>query len=156
MTTGNDDTIQTARDLTGALRNVAQRLEEVKQASEDRDTDLAAANAAVARYERRNRVLVTVDILLTFVVAFFGWLAHDASNTATQTRQATIISCQQTNTARAENEQLWAYTLTLFGPRPGETAAQKAAGQVVLTRLRKRVDTTFAPRDCQALLNGRK
>jgi predicted negative regulator of RcsB-dependent stress response len=135
--------IATARQLTDALNGMAARLAEVQQDSEKRDQALAEAAEDRVRYERRSRKLVVVDIALTALLGFVGWQAHDASDSAAQT-----------NAASAENEQLWNYVLTLFAPRPDETAAEKAAGRKVLDQLAKHVDTTFAPRDCQALVSG--
>jgi hypothetical protein len=146
--------IATARQLTDALNGMAARLAEVQQDSEKRDQALAEAAEDRVRYERRSRKLVVVDIALTALLGFVGWQAHDASDSAAQNRQSTLVACQQTNAARAENEQLWNYVLTLFAPRPDETAAEKAAGRKVLDQLAKHVDTTFAPRDCQALVSG--
>jgi hypothetical protein len=143
------DPIRAAQDLTTALQGLAQRLEDVKGDSEARDEQQV-------KYGHRSRLLIFIDIALTVVLGLVGWQAHDASNSAAQNRQSTLISCQQTNVARAENQQLWNYVLTLFSPRPGETAAEKAAGEKVLAALRAHVDTTFAARDCRKLLDGQR
>jgi hypothetical protein len=130
---------------------------------------LAAEVKGLRRSGRRTWKFVLVDIALTVLLAAIGFLAvhagqsassagesaRDAQAATSALRAAAVVSCQQTNTAREQNEQLWAYILTLFGPRPDETAAQKAQGEKVLATLRAKVGTTFAPRDCAALLKGK-
>lgn len=146
MSTPQDsDALATARSLTGALTGMTDQLK------------------ALTAYGKRNRhmiwalaISITLDILLTAVVAITAIQAHDASASSAQTRNATIVSCRQTNVARAENLQLWDYLLSLSSvPRAGGTAAQKAAGEKLLALLHARVAQTFAPRDCDALLKGK-
>lgn len=140
------DPIATAQGLTDALNAVEDRL------------------SGLAAFGHRNRrmiwgliVSITLDLILTVIVAVFAVEAHDASASATQTRNATIVSCQATNVARAQNEQLWTFVLGLVGvPHPGETAAQKEQGAKTLAALRAQVDKTFSPRNCQSFLyNGK-
>jgi hypothetical protein len=140
---GRDDreTLDTAQGLTVALDNMAAEVKRLRT------------------YGRRNRRFIIFDIAATvaltvamFIAVGASQSAHDASVAAAQNRNSALISCQATNVAREQNAQLWAYILTLFTPRPGETAAQKTQGEKVLAELRDKVDTTFAPRNCTALL----
>lgn len=118
---------------------------------------------ALRRYGRRNRSFVIVDVVLTVLLAAVGLVsAHAASQssaaqaTATQNRTAQIVTCQASNQARAQNEQLWTYTLTLFKPKPGQTPQQQERAAVALAALHAKVEQTFAPRDCTALARGEK
>lgn len=116
---------------------------------------LAAEVARLRTSGRRTWKFVLFDIALTVLLTVFGFIAVRASEAATQNRQSALISCQSTNTAREQNAQLWAYILTLFAPRPGETAREREQGEKVLAALRSKVDITFAPRDCAALVDGK-
>ena len=141
------DAITTAQGLTGALQGVT---DEIKQ---------------LRRYGRFNRRFIIVDIALTVLLAFVGGLsAHAVSQSsaasvlAQQNHTAQIVTCQAGNQARAQNEQLWAYVITLLTsspPRPGTTAAQKAEAARVVALLRAKVETTFESRNCQQLTNGK-
>jgi hypothetical protein len=145
------ETNATAQGLTAALNGLAERLDTVRDDSEARDADLK-------KYGRVNRhriwlsyALVALDVILTVVVALLAVQARNASATANETRAASVAACQSTNVARAENEQLWDYVLTLFAPRPGETAAEAARGEQALASLRAHVTQTFEPRNCEQL-----
>lgn len=120
-----------------------------RQASQERDDRLA-------RYGRNNRRYIAIDVLLTLVVTAFGALSVHTASQASQNHTAQIVTCQSSNQARAQNEQLWAYTLTLFKPRPGQTPQQQEQAAVALAALHAKVEQTFAPRNCSALARGEK
>lgn len=143
-----------AQTLADALNGLSERLDTATKDSETRD-------ASLTKYGRVNRRRIwlsyaglAVDVALTVGLGFFAVQAHNASATANQTRVSSITACQSTNVARAENEQLWDYVLTLFTPRSSETAAEKAAGDRALAMLRPHVAGTFAPRDCVQIYGG--
>lgn len=145
------DAIGTAQTLATALEGMAGQLKTVNENSEERDAELK-------RYGRVNRRRIwlsyaglAVDVVLTVVVGLFAVQAHNASTSAAETRTASIAACQSTNVARAENEQLWDYVLTLFAPRSGESAADRERGDQVLSALKAHVAVTFAPRNCERL-----
>ena len=131
------DALATAGNLTDAMTTLAGEVQRLRTSG------------------KRTWKFVLFDIALTIGVAVFGFVAVQANTTATQNRNAALISCQATNVAREQNAQLWAYILTLVSPRPGETAAQKAQGEKVLTALRAKVTVTFAARDCEKLVKGK-
>ena len=145
MTEPKPDPIATAQGLTRALQ---ERTEETR----------------LRRYGRLNRMFILVDIALTVLLAGVGALsAHAvsqssaASTLAQQNHTAQIVTCQAGNQAREQNEQLWTFLINLSvaqPARPGETAAEKAAGERLIRLLRGKVSATFAPRDCQKLAGG--
>lgn len=145
------EAIGTAHTLATALDGMAGQLKAVNDNSEKRDAELKTYGRVNRRRIWLSYVGLAVDIALTVGLGFFAVQAHNASTTANETRVSSITACQSTNTARAENEQLWDYTVSLFGPRPGETAAEKVQGEKVLTELRAHVVHAFMPRDCEAL-----
>jgi hypothetical protein len=132
------EAIGAAQDLTTAL------------------TAMAGEVRRLRRFGRTNRWFILFDVLLTIALAASGAVAVHASDVAGQNRNAALISCQATNVAREQNEELWAYVLRLFVPRPGETAKEKARGEKVLAALRAEVDATFAPRNCAHVVEGER
>jgi hypothetical protein len=148
MTEPKPDPIATARGLTDALKATAAEVERLR------------------KYGRTNRKFVVVDVALTVLLAVVGLLsAHAVSQSsaasvlATQNHTAQIAICQSGNQARAQNEQLWNFIIALSTsspPRPGETAAQKAAGERIIGLLKAKVTMTFKSRNCQQLTNGKK
>lgn len=138
MTGPAKDPVATAQDLTETLKTVL------------------AEMVRLRRYGRTNRKFVIVDVVLTVLLAGVGGLSVHAASQADQNRTAQIVTCQSSNQARAQNEQLWSYTLTLFKPRPGQTPGQQAQAAVALAALHAKVEQTFAPRDCTALARGEK
>lgn len=145
------EAIGTAHTLATALDGMAGQLKAVNDNSEKRDAELKTYGRVNRRRIWLSYAGLAVDIALTVGLGFFAVQAHNASTTANETRVSSITACQSTNTARAENEQLWTFTLTLFAPRPGETAEQKAQGEKVLAQLRAHVVHAFMPRDCVAI-----
>lgn len=151
--------------LTAVLGALKATTDELK-ATKGEVTALKDEAQYLRNYGRHNRVFVLIDVLLTVLVTAVGYLSvHAASQSsaastlAQQNHAAQVITCQASNQARAQNEQLWAFVITLLTstpPRAGETAAQKAAGQRIVTQLRGKVETTFMPRNCQQLSNGKK
>lgn len=113
-------------------------------------TDLPAAiQTLIADARKRRRQLrllalsICLDVLLTVAL---GWLSVRTHSIATQSesnKQAIVMSCQQTNDARASNEQLWKYLLSL--PTPNAPTLQQ---QAVRKQFSAFIDKTFAPRDC--------
>jgi hypothetical protein len=154
-------TIRTAQDLTGALNGMSERLdgvrrdaeeraEEVRRNSEERDADLL-------RYGRKNRRLIwltvlslVADVTLTVFLAVFAVQVHHA---AASNRNL----CLSSNAARTQNLQLWTHLIDLSAaspPRPGETAAQRAAAEKELAGLKAYVGHVFAPRNCEHIGTG--
>lgn len=145
--------------LTATKDEVAATKGEIVALREDMDTDRQASQERddrLARYGRNNRRYIAIDVLLTLVVTAFGALSVHTASQASQNHTAQIVTCQSSNQARAQNEQLWAYTLTLFKPRPGQTPQQREQAAVALAALHAKVEQTFAPRDCQKLAQGQK
>lgn len=141
MTEPAKDPVATAQDLTGTLKNVLAEMVHLR------------------KYGRTNRKFVIVDVVLTVLLAGVGGLSVHAASQADQNRTAQIVTCQASNQARAQNEQLWTYLINLSTsqpPRPGETSAQKAASKTLISLLRAKVSATFAARDCQKLARGQK
>lgn len=179
MTTHDDDPVRAAgdpvraaQDLTSALQAMAVRLDDVRRDSEERDQALADAAAMQARYERRSRLYIALDVLLTILFAAATWIAVNAASsasTATATaaavraelateRQENITSCQQGNGTRADELRFWDHLITLSEaeqPPPDETKAEIAAARKELAGLEAYGAKTFAPRDCAKLYSGR-
>jgi hypothetical protein len=147
-------TVRTAQDLTAALRGLSGRLDGVRQDSEDRDKALASLGRGNRHRIWALGVSLILDVALTVVVSFFAVQAHDASNSAAQTAQATLITCQASNTSRAENLRIWDYLIALSKPPARDTPAQKAAAEKTLAKIQAEVNQAFALRNCQAILRG--
>lgn len=154
MTQPQQDPVTAARQLSDALNGMAERLDQVKADSEERDDNLK-------RYGRLNRRLVVVDITLTVLVAAVTWIsahaydrASQAAESAAQLRGANIAACQQANVTRAENVQLWSKVIGISSankPPPGQTAAEHAR---VITEFKAYVAQVFKAKDCSAIFRG--
>ena len=138
-----------ARVLTDALDRLSDRLEEVKQDSETRDTELA-------RYGHRNRIMIwativslVLDLLLTAGIAVVAVQAHHANSAAAASGQTELALCQAGNVARAQQITLWSHLLSL-SPAPG-TRPRSAAQEKQITEFRAYIRSIFASRDCQSL-----
>ena len=141
------DPVATAQGLTGALEVMAAELGK-----------LSAYTHRTRRMTWGLAISLALDLILTVAIAGLAYQAHDASDAAAVARNATVISCQQTNVARGQSLQLWDFLLNLSAASQpaNETPAQKAAGEKLLATLRAKVSATFAPRDCQKLLNAKQ
>ncbi|HEY7261945.1 MAG TPA: hypothetical protein VH589_10725 [Trebonia sp.] len=152
--------------LAAAFHRVADRLEAVKRDSEERDSAEAEArerqDQALAKYGRVNRRLVIIDIALTVLTVglsvWLGIVANQASNATSSASKAQIAAaavatsnrnlCLSGNAARVEQIQLWDYILSI-GRQPQTPAQRKATAE-----FRARLNTLFAPRDCNRISPG--
>jgi hypothetical protein len=134
-------------------RSDAEALETAKNQTEAMIV-LAAKVDGLRKSGRRAWKFVLFDIALTIGLAFFAWQAHDASDSAAQTRQATLVTCQANNASRAGNLQIWDFLIALSRPPASDTPAKKAAADKQLAVIQGEVDRTFMPRNCRALVNG--
>lgn len=146
------DAVVTAQALTGALNGLTDRLDAVRQGSEERDK-------ALARTVRRNRRMITVtaasvllDIALTVVVSIVAVQAHSASSSAAQTKNASVVACQESNVTRAQETGLWTHLVQVSeaGPHPGQTPAQLRKNAQQASAFLAYVGQVFKARDCGA------
>lgn len=158
MTTPHDSTLVTAQKLTTALNEMAGRLEEAKQASEERDAELA-------KYGRFNRILVIVAIVgflldvTATTVAFVAYARVGTTITRVERNAATIAEIHQANVAACENgnaraarqEQALDAILAPEAPRNGETKAQEQAVKALLARDRFLVHQGWGARNCRQI-----
>jgi hypothetical protein len=135
-------------------RDDAEALETAKSQTKAMET-LAAEVMKLRKSGRRTWKFVLFDIALTIGLAFFAWIAHDASDSAAQARQATLATCHANNTSRAENLQIWNFLIVLSRPPASEPPAKRAVAARQLAMIQAEIDKTFAPRNCQALVNGK-
>lgn len=163
------DAVVTAQALTGALNGMSERLDAVRQDSEERDKALARYGHENRRILRRHRlviwagiILFLIDVGLTVRVSFVASDAGRAAATATraaatanQTRASNLAACEQTNAARAQNKALWDYLLAESRPAPNATPAQKAADEKLLADLNAHVNKAFTLAGCQKLYGKR-
>jgi hypothetical protein len=92
----------TARDLTDALNRMSSRLEEVKQDSEQRGRQLEQRDDKLAKYGRKNRILIlitivslVVDLSLTIALAVVAVQAHDAGTSAASAQKQGVVVVQK-------------------------------------------------------------
>jgi hypothetical protein len=139
LTTPQDsDALQAAKGLTGALTDMTDQLKKVADyGQESRKMIWALA------------VSLTLDLILTIVVAFFAIEAHDADTSATAARQIAAVAqhdnlnlCLSSNVARAQQVGLWDYLFNLAGP------ARTAEGAKLDAEFKHHLQVVFAPRDC--------
>lgn len=137
MTEPNDAAaLETAKNQTEAMILLAGKVEKLSASG------------------RRTWKFVLFDIALTIGLAAFAWIAHGASVSAGQAQQATLLTCQANNTARAENRQIWDFLIALSAPPATDTAKQKAAADKQLAVIQGEINRAFAPRNCAAILRG--
>lgn len=143
------DPVTVALRLAESVDGLSRRLDDVKKASEDRDSTLT-------RYGHRNRLLIYVDVLMTAVIAGMGfWISSTAGDASTARTQAAAASaagtalhvaqlsgCQSGNEQRTGELALWRYLFA--NSTPPKSAAQKHA----IASFMVLVDQTFAQRDC--------
>lgn len=153
-----EGTLVTARNLTDALNGMTRRLEEAKQASEERDEVLG-------RYGRRNRILViaaivgfVLDVTATSVafVAYAGVLHAQTQirrngATVAQLHTTSLSACRAGNARLARQQGALDSILTLGPVQPGQTAAQRALAKKLLAIDRAKVAKGWAPRNCQQI-----
>lgn len=144
------EAIQTAQDLTAALNGMETRLGEAigQGLKESKDRD-----AALAKYGRRNRILIIVAViglLLDMTATAVAVTAFIASrhNSATigDVHQANLQGCEQNNVRLARQE---ASLDAILQPGAGGTPAQRAAAEAYLAAARAKIAIAWAPRDCQ-------
>lgn len=126
------EAIATAQQLTTAVRELAERADALQ--GYGRRTRLATWGLGVS---------VAIDVIFSVVALWAIGQAQSASDAAEQTRQTQIQTCLATNTARAQNKQLWVYVLSVPPSRPltGEERKRRADFRAYL-------DKVFVPRDC--------
>jgi hypothetical protein len=152
------EAIAAADRMTGALKEVAGRLEEVNEGSEERD-------AALKRSGHVTRILVilaivgfALDVAATVIalVAIHGEHVAQAvternSATISQLHAVNVSACQAANVTRAQEAQVWAYVISLVKVAPGATPAQRRETGQVRDGLRVHAREATAPRNCAAV-----
>ena len=132
------ETLDTAKDLTGALNDVAAEVRRLRT------------------YGRRNRWFIVFDIVLTVALAVSTFIAigasqsaRDAQASAAAARAAVSLAqqdsrnlCLSSNVARAQQIGLWDYLFTIAG-KPGTAQAAKLDAE-----FKHHLAVVFAPRDC--------
>lgn len=113
--------------------------------------DLAGEASELRGYGQRNRhmiwglwVSLVVDVVLTAALTVVGVQAWQANDQADQNRQNQISICQTSNTARAQNAQLWEYVLNAVPPRNDLERQRREEFRAFMRKV-------FAPRDCSKL-----
>ena len=133
------ETLDTAKDPTGALNDVAAEVRRLRT------------------YGRRNRWFIVFDIVLTVALAVSTFIAigasqsaRDAQASAAAARAAVSLAqqdsrnlCLSSNMARAQSIELWTFILDLPGSRT-PTARQEEQ----IKAFRAYLDRVYAPRDC--------
>jgi hypothetical protein len=93
---------------------------------------------------------VVVDVALSIIAIIGLNTASEASTSAAKAsmgnRQTLVTDCHQTNTTRESDRELWTYALDQIVP-----ANAPAAAQASKAKFEVRIQTTFAPRDCDAI-----
>ena len=144
------DPAATAEDAPGVAA-----LAQVVDALNATTTELAATKAEVKRlrtYGRRNRAFIVFDVLLTILLAGVGGIsvhaaqsANSANHSANQSNSAQLALCQASNTARAQQIDLWTFVISLS--KKPQTAQQKKN----IEAFEKHLNVIFAARDCSHL-----
>ena len=127
----DNEALETAKDLTGAL------------------TVMAAEVKRLRTYGKRNRWFIVFDVLLTIGLAAAGALSVHAAQAANSVSASNRALCQSSNVARAQQVDLWDFVLSLPSGKP-QTAQQKKN----VTAFRHHLDAIFAPRDCSHIGPG--
>jgi hypothetical protein len=156
------DAVEAARDLTGALNGLSQRLDDAKTASEERDQQLSEYGRRNRQLIRRSRRLIAVDIVLTIALALVGLnsaRSNDRADTAVATaavakaraaaantaavaeHQSLIAGCEAGNVNRKNELGVWDYLLD--NTTPTSKAQAKA-----LAKFGQKIDQAYAPRNC--------
>jgi hypothetical protein len=106
--------------------------------------------AGIDTYGKRTRHLtigiilsVVVDVALS-IIAIIG--LNTASEASQGNHQTLVTNCHQSNTTRKSDRELWTYALDQIVP-----ANAPAAAQASKAKFEVRIQTTFAPRDCDAI-----
>jgi hypothetical protein len=134
------DALETAKGLTGALKDM-------------RD-ELARVNA----YSRRTRHLVWItvasvvlDVALSVLVAVFAIAVHHNSVTLSELHSTNVSACQAGNQTRAKQDLIWHQLAGLSKPAPGTSKAELKRQQRAVREFLGIVDKAEAPRDCAKL-----
>lgn len=131
--------MQTAADLTTALKGMTDQLADVKKTV--RRGKLIAIGIIAG---------LTLDVALTVVVSITAVEASDAgaraNATVAQLHSTQVSACESGNQTRAQEIALWTHLADL-SITAKTTPAQRKADDSLLAYIRK----TFAPKDCQAV-----
>lgn len=145
------DAIGTAQTLASALNGLSERFDSAKDASEQRDRELA-------EYGRSNRhriwvtfALFAVDIALTVAVSVFAVQAHDATSAASQNREAAATSCASGNDLRHAVSQVFDHIFGAVQPGAAQTPAQQAVQKLRIKAIEAYYHQKLAARDCTAI-----
>lgn len=108
--------------------------------------------AALRQRGKRNRnwivglaVSLTLDIILSVVVAVVAVQASQANDLAHQNRQSQVATCDAGNQARAVSVSLWNYVLDLSSKDPENQSPQR---KQQIEQFRSYMQGAYAQRDC--------
>lgn len=138
--TSPDEMLAAIRALTESNTALSAQLELLK-----------AESTAHQRYGHRNRAMiwtlaVVVVLILAAGIVVNGVQVSNASDLARQVHATQVSTCQQSNTTRAQNIELWEYLLAIPPATPPTSAQRKQREQ-----FRQFLHTVFAPRDCSKI-----
>jgi hypothetical protein len=138
-----------AAALGGVEAGLREAIEQGLADSRDRDEQLA-------KYGRRNRILIlvaVVGLLLDMTATAVAVTAYLASrhNTATvlQVHDANLAGCQANNVRLAKQEKALHEILGAALPPPTASAAQQQAAAAFLAKANGFIASGWAPRQCQ-------
>lgn len=116
------------------------------------DTDLPNAVAVLLKDARKRRrqlrwlaTALALDFLLMIAIAVLLVRTSDIAKLSQSNQQALIQNCETANDSRTKQLTLWRYVLSITPDQP-RTPEQEA----MVKDFTKFIQTTFAPRDCQA------
>lgn len=126
------------------------RNEELDKKLEENPIDDIVHALVRADDNRKNQVRwlavsLLLDVLLTIA---FGWVTiqtHNLAVEAESNKTALIRNCETANEARKNQRALWGFILSVPPQEPRTPEQQKRVDS-----FSQFVDTTFAPRDCEA------
>lgn len=129
------------------------RSDELDKKLEGNDIDKSVATLVKdARRRQLQLRLLTASIILDFILSavltVVVFKTNEVARLAQSTKAAVIQNCETANDSRRNQRQLWGYVLSLTPEQP-RTSEQEAR----VKEFSKFVDSTFAPRDCQAEAN---
>ena len=143
MTEQQKDAIAAAREMTGALNGLSERL------------------GAAEEYGKRNRLMAWLAgaaavIALGLAVAVAILYVQVSGNAATLSdlHSSSVTSCRSGNVTRANEIALWAHLISVSEaqpPPPHESAAQRKHSEELLAQFLAYVHRTFASRNCTQL-----
>ena len=141
-----------AKALSETLAEIASRLDEYSafgKRSRQIITSLRRMSIGLA-------VSLVLDIVLTIVLGFTAFSAHDTASTNTQLVQelhaAQLTSCADGNTFRSDQDTIWRDFISLITkPAAGESRAQVAKTDKLAAQFLAYVSTVNHPVNCEAL-----